>query len=438
MQLVSVRAAERPLVALAAALALATGAGCATAQSHAEPPPIAAPPAGFDMAAFDRVVGDHAVVIMGEDSHGAAEVHRLIPALFEHLVVHKGFRLFVFESAWAVDEGLRDFMNSDRTSVEGDEAFFLNAFNSAPTVEMLVWIRDWNRANPGDPVRIAGYQPEQPFTDMAAVRAFVAANAPDKAAEIETALAPCKIGDPSYRSNLDFIIAMSGRRRRDNLPSFTPEERQACVAGALRAETLLAGLGDANSAQEMRLHLFSLRVYVETLTAVIDDHMFGNLSVEQAAIQNAAAYTAGDRARFEIFEGLRQTRYGQAKAFLWMHNWHGMKHTGEVGFSGHAGISIGTLLADRYGEALTSIGVITPCAAECAEPEGSLEPQFRRRFGDAPAVVDFQNGASAADLDLSTPGAIVPNLHGGFYFTDVVLNRQWDAVIYVPTASRFR
>ena len=37
-----------------------------------------------------------------------------------------------------------------------------------------------------------------------------------------------------------------------------------------------------------------------------------------------------DKARFEIFEILRQTRYKNQKIFFWMHNWHAMKHSAEV------------------------------------------------------------------------------------------------------------
>lgn len=436
MQPIKSTAVSRML--LTTALVAACGgwaAGCATAVAKAPPTPVVAPPAGLDMAAFDRLVGQRDVVIMGEDSHGTKDVHQLIPALFEHLVVEKGFRLFVFESAWGIDDALQGFIDSDRTSVDGDEAFFLNAFNSQPTVDMLIWIRNWNRQHPDDKVMIAGYQPEQPFTDIAAVRAFTAAHAPGKTAEVEAALAPCKIGEPIYKSNLDFIIGMNNRRRKDKLPSFNADERKACVEGTLKAEKILAGIGDRKAAQEVGLHLLSLRVYVDTLTAVVDNLMFGNLSLEQGQVQNAAMYTAGDKARFEIFEGLRETRYGQAKAFLWMHNWHGMKDTGEVGFSGPAGISIGTRLAQRYGARLTSIGVITPCAAECKEPEGSVEPQFGARFGDTPAVIDFNDRSAIKELDVATPGAVFPNLHGGFYFTNVVLKRQWDGVIYLPKAS---
>lgn len=413
-------------------LALTTPA-CATAQ----PAPAPAPPQ-VDIGAVERLVGDHRLVVFGEDSHGMREMHELVPRVFRRLVEEKGFRLFVFESAWALDDGFKAFMTSDRTTVEGDEAFFLNAFNSPPIVEMMVWIRDWNRAHPNDPIRVAGYQPEQPVTDIAAIRAFADRHVPAARAAVDAALAPCKAGEARYTTNIGFIGAMGARRRKENLPTYTPEERAACVAGTVAAGRLLQGPGDENERVELALHLLSLKTYVNVLTRATDDNLAGKPAATQPA---NSLYEEGDRVRFEIFEGLRKSRYGDAKAFLWMHNWHGMKHADEVGMGGLKMPSLATRLAERHGKALTAIGHVVPCGTACTEPPDSVETPFAEKFGDKAAVVDFSKPDEVRGLAVDQPGVLTPNFHvqyGLTGFTGVVMARQFDGAIYQPAARPLR
>src|SRR5688572_9897743 len=174
-------------------------AASALAGALAAGPAVAADAPVLDLAAFDQMTHGKQFVVFGEDSHGEKPVHELVPVLFKRLVEREGYRVFVFESAWAIDDGFKDWFASDRTTVDGDESFFLNAFNSQPIIDMLVWIRAWNRAHPKDQIRIAGYQPEQPVTDIAALRAYVDARAPKERAALDAALGPCKAGDAQYK-----------------------------------------------------------------------------------------------------------------------------------------------------------------------------------------------------------------------------------------------
>jgi hypothetical protein len=302
-------------------------------------------------------------------------------------------------------------------------------------MELLVWIRDWNRAHPEDQIRIAGYQPEQPVTDVAGLRQFTDRFASERREALEAAIVPCKVGDAVYMNNLQFIGAMGRRRRNDHLPTFTAVEREACLDGLAAVKGLLEGKGDHDAAIEAELHRLSLVTYVDLLTRLLDDLTFGNLSAAEQVELGNSVYDDGDRVRFEIFEALRGTRYGEAKTFLWMHNWHAMKQTPEVAMNGSRMPSIGTRLAERYGSRLVAIANIIPCAAECEEPEGSVEPQFGARFGESIGVVDFSDPASVDGLAIDRPGTLFPNLHGGMIFTDVILSRQFDGAIYLPRGN---
>jgi erythromycin esterase-like protein len=401
--------------------------------------PAAADPASLDLAPFDRMVHGKQFVVFGEDSHGEKPVHELAPVLFKRLVEKQDYRVFVFESAWAIDDGFKDWFASDRTEVDGDESFFLNAFNSQPIVDMLVWIRAWNRARPSDQIHIAGYQPEQPVTDIAALRAYVDAHAPKQRASLNAALAPCKAGDAQYTSNIGWIGAMGNRRRKEKLPAMTPEERGQCLTGIAKAEAMAKA--DGADAQEARLHALSLKTYVDVLLRGQDEGVVATAksTPEQASAENARLYSEGDRVRFIIWEGLRKTRYGaNAKAFLWMHNWHAANRTKEMpmvveGLKSYP-LSLGTRLHGQYGARMVTVGNIIPCTTECTEPDRSLEPAFAARFGGKTTVVDFADPAAVADLPVASPHTMYANFHK-FGFDDVVLNRQFDGVIYMPKGA---
>ena len=399
-----------------------------------------------DIAEFDRTVGDASIIVFGEDSHEMLAVHQMVPELFKDLVRRKRVRLFVFESAWGVEDGLKDWMNSNRMEFAGDEFLFLNVFASEPIKDMLAWIRLWNRGDPHDPIRIAGYQPEQPVTDMTAIRGIAAKALPGEAAAVNARLDLCSVPAPTAKMNLEFVIA-AGKRAREKKPVYTPEQRQSCLRGLseIRSRftanrTSIVRATSAPEYEEALLHILSLETYVGTLTLAYDEGLLNDSpDSARAAELSAKLYGAGDHIRFKIFEKLRQTRYGNAKTFFWMHNWHAMKNSPAVSMNGARMPSLGTRLAKRYGQRLVSIGNIVPCAPEwCVEPAGSVETPFRDRFGDKPAVVNFADREATKGLGIEKPGQLIPNLHAkssGMWFSDVVLRDQFDGVIYLPRSG---
>jgi erythromycin esterase-like protein len=180
-----------------------------------------------DLTQLDKIVGNKKFVNLGEDSHFMTEVHKFVGQAFPYLVEKKGFRVFVFESAWGVDDAFRNFMNSDRTTVTGEEGFFLNAFNSKETIKMLIWIREWNRKHPNDKIQIAGYQPEQPVTDFRNLFEFVGKSEKFAASDLKKKADICRAGTGQFKTDIEFIIDTSQRRRK-NQPTYSAEERAAC------------------------------------------------------------------------------------------------------------------------------------------------------------------------------------------------------------------
>ena len=407
--------------------------------------PVAAQQAAL-MKDLDAVVGNAQYVNIGEDSHFMVGVHEFVAQSFQHLAEQKKFRVFVFESAWGIEDAFADFMKSERTTVTAEESFFLNAFNSKAIVEMLVWIRNWNRQHPNDQIRITGYQPEQPVSDFNALWRLLG-----DPAELKAKAAVCRAGTGEFKTNIEFVSATS-KRRRSEQPTYTTEERASCnqaldaIANAVEQKKTTI---TRNAYLEATAHVKSLRTYLNTLTWTLDQMMLNKTpTVEESAALQKKVYEEGDKARFEIFEILRQTRYGGKKIFFWMHNWHAMKFSNEVGAFGRdekdasmpAGtISIGTRMAQAYGKKLVVIGNIVPKAV-CKNPictpppvrSDSHETKFAAQFGTTSAIVDLRKPNQA--LPLTVPGSIYADINQGT-FINVVLKRQFDAIFYLPETT---
>jgi erythromycin esterase-like protein len=404
-----------------------------------------------DLAGVDRIVGAHQVLVFGEDSHEMAAEHDAVRQIFEHLASTKGFRLLVFESQWGVEDKLKDFMASDRTTLTSEESFFLDgAFASKSTAELLVWIRDFNRAHPKDQIRIAGFQPEQPVTDFQALWAFLAKASPDSLERLQAEAAPCRAGDPRLKLDMDFM-SEGFKRQKQKLPVYTPEERKACLdaLGAIKADlqgrrAQLAARTSSAEVEEAILHLDSFGYYAGGIRRVADEIVtHPDASFAQQTAWQHDAYQTGDAARMAVFRVLLETRYAGRKMMFWMHDWHAAKHGSELGLISPTspGIpsgttTIGERLAQHFGPKLVAIDSIVPCGKTCAEPADSVEPAFAAFFKDRPAVVDLHHPTPAekAALPLHEKGSYFANFHG-FGGGGMVLDRQYDGVLYIPSST---
>lgn len=451
LALTALRGRLLPLAVAACAAAVGPGVPVSIAQPAAPP---AAPPAASREAVpadLDAIVGNADLVVFGESSHWDFGVHGFANRLFRHLVEKKGFRVFVLEVAWGVDEVTRAMIADNRMEAGPTESFFLNAFGSPETIETIRWVRDWNAAHPTDPVRIAGYHPEQPVRDFRALWQHAALSAAFDGAALKAATEPCKAGHEQFRTELDFLAPMM-KTRRAGQPAFPRADRLACLEGLGAVERFLAANRDALVARssavahrEAELHLLSLRAFYQYLTPAADAATDKSLTPDQLARLGQVVYEEGDRVRFEIFEALRETRYAGTKMLLWMHNWHAAARSPEIAAGEGVGIakgttSIGARLEAKYGPRLVTIGSVVPCArcTRTAADSPDLRPgvvdlagRFRAVIGEGSAVVNLRAPLPGAwqALPVSVAGVLVDPLNDALLL-DVVLDRQFDAVYY--------
>lgn len=400
-----------------------------------------------EAANLDKIVGNAQIVVFGESSHFLTAVHCLNAEVFRHLVEKKGFRVFVFESAWGIDDQIQEFLHSGRKTVTENESFFLNAFNSGPTLEMLYYIREHNRKFPKDRIRISGIQPEQPVSDFQAVWKIAELSSAFPSSGLREAAASCKASTGDYKDDIEFIGYTANRRRKEKLPTYTNEERQKCLAGLTAIEQFLQAnqnevIRRSSPAQfkEAVLHVKSIRNYVAVLSGLVDFSLaHPNPSPEEALQLGHDMYEKGDASRFEVFQTLMQTRYGKQKIFLWMHDWHAAKHSENILYTNQ--IPTGThsftsRLADAYGKKLVVIGGIVGCpSCDPKPPADAIEARFSAALGDKTVFIDLRKpSAKYGDLPLHTPGSLWIQVYKD-RLERIVLSEQFDAVYFLPRSK---
>ncbi|MEU9187368.1 erythromycin esterase family protein [Streptomyces sp. NPDC048484] len=113
-----------------------------------------------DLDALGRMVKDAEVVGLGEATHGSQDFFRMKHRLFRYLVEKKGFRTFSLELPWSsglrineyVLNGKGDLKDIAREEFQGS----YRIWNNQDYLDLMEWMRDYNRAHPNDPVQFMG------------------------------------------------------------------------------------------------------------------------------------------------------------------------------------------------------------------------------------------------------------------------------------------
>ena len=397
--------------------------------------------------ALDAIVDAAELVNFGESSHGLTGIHLAATRMFRYLVEAKGFRVLIFESAWGVDEAMQTFLSSNRTTFTSEERFFLNAFFSPQTLELLLWIREFNRLNTDDPIRLGGYQPEQPVTDLAALWTMMAKSDKFIASDFEVKFGKCKAVQSKYPTDLDFIVYI-GQLRRNGQPSYTAQELADCnrslnETGEFMAENReeLIAKNSLSTFLEGEGHLLSFRAFLNVFSVNVDKVILNkNISEAEAFEIGRIIYQEGDKARTEIFQILYKTRYEGKRTMFWMHNWHAMKNSPLVSYSDNipkGTISLGTRFAQTYSATqYVVIGNVVACP-KCKKPmrDDAHEVRFAAVLERGSSIVNIRHPSEQhQQLPLNTSGSLLVQSDETYLF-DVVLDQQFDAIYYLSEST---
>ncbi|MDA3647160.1 erythromycin esterase family protein [Saccharopolyspora indica] len=117
-----------------------------------------------DLEPLGGIVGDAEVVAVGASIRQSRELSVLSHRIVRFLVEEKGFRSLALEGDDAarlgLDEHIRTGAGDPRAMLSGARSFW----QSEEILDVIGWMRSFNRRNPGDPVRFAG-APEVSLVD---------------------------------------------------------------------------------------------------------------------------------------------------------------------------------------------------------------------------------------------------------------------------------
>src|SRR5690606_34156116 len=100
-------------------------------------------------------------------------------------------------------------------------------------------------------------------------------------------------------------------------------------------------------------------------------------------------------------------------------------------------ISLGTRLANAWGDQLVTIGSIVPCPS-CSGPvrDDSFDARFAAVLGDGRALIDLRvRSPLVEELSVDSPGSIIQQVHESHLVVNS-LRRQFDAVYYLSESKR--
>ncbi len=111
-----------------------------------------------DLRPLGAMIGNAAVVGLGEATHGSHEFFTLKERVFRYLVEEKGFTTFALEIGWPSGMLIDDYLQTGR----GDalqvvrEALGGSPFGREEFLHLVEWMRDHNRRRPGRRVHFMG------------------------------------------------------------------------------------------------------------------------------------------------------------------------------------------------------------------------------------------------------------------------------------------
>jgi erythromycin esterase-like protein len=178
---------------------------------------------------------------IGEQIHGSLGMSLAKSNLVASLVTHHGYRQVSFELAWGEMEALEAALNE---CARGAEILPPSMVPSADAVvhgwdpamqQLLVWMCSYNRAHPGDPVHVSGFDGQQPWHDMRVLEpALARAQPPGVVSTIIEDLEQCHGARFETREEFREYGVAHG------FPTPAAEEHSDCLAGLASASEALA------------------------------------------------------------------------------------------------------------------------------------------------------------------------------------------------------
>ncbi|MDQ0774969.1 erythromycin esterase-like protein [Streptomyces aurantiacus] len=201
-----------------------------------------------DLDALGRMVRGAEVVGLGEATHGSRDFFRMKHRVFRYLVEEKGFRSFSLELPWSSGIRINDYVlrgKGDLKDIARDE--FQGAYriwNNQDYLDLIEWMRDYNRQHPKDPVQFMGDDMGYAGPELyERVNSYVARDQPRlraRVAELYRGLPPTTDAATYYDQYLQLPLAERKERAERTGKVYELLRKQGPGAGADRQRHLWA------------------------------------------------------------------------------------------------------------------------------------------------------------------------------------------------------
>lgn len=386
-----------------------------------------------DLDLFDRIVGDARLVGLGESTHGTSEFFRVKHRLVEHLVGTRGFDLFAIEANQVAVERLNAYVLGAPGETEDAMRVMFRVWNTEEMAALVDWLREYNAAHPGRPVRFIGYDMQDHRAPVDSLLAYLGRTDPALVPSVEGLTA-------TYRAQSSYI---------------TPQEADS-VRGRWRAEgDSLAGV----IAGRRTGWLEAARTRDDTVAAEWAVHAAD--LYRQAARLNASLYSPDrDSLMAANLAWVIRVLYPGSRAVVWAHDVH-VSHGGDADRSFNGGAQMGAYLKHQFGMDYVAFSLLTAAGQYSATrsftdhevipvlafpaPEGSVEAALAavpRPAGSPGLIVDLRTLAGdSVTAWLSRPR---PVRHIGYAAYDYgfdlqgIIPLEFDGVVFIERTAASR
>jgi len=244
---------------------------------------------GFaDMLPLKRLLGDARLAAFGEATHGSREFFQLKHRMLEFLVTQMGFSIFSIEANMPEAYRLNEYVLKG----EGDPAKLIQEmrawiWNTQELLDMVRWMREYNRSGNGHPVQCTGFDMQSPVAAIENVRHFVTRS------------------NPEYLPELERVIEITKATRGDR------NRTETIRTAALEWEKIAAHMESRRSRREAGVDwaIQNARVAYQCM----------RMGAELATPEKAMAWRDSCMAA-NVKWILEQSK--SARVMLWAHNWH--------------------------------------------------------------------------------------------------------------------
>ncbi len=407
-----------------------------------------------DLDAVLDHIGDAALVLMGEATHGTREFYQLRASLSKRLIVEKGFDAIAVEADWPDALRLSRFVQSTGTDQTADQA--LSGFQRFPqwmwrndeVVDLLYWMRLHNQQAP-DPARRVGFYGLDLYSLHKSMQSVV-----------------------RYLERVDPEAARRARERYSCIDHAggDPQHYGYAAAFGLRADCeqeVVRQLGELTAQAQQHMRIAGGSVPDELFYAQQNARVARNAESYYRAMFGSRdeSWNIRDTHMADTLDALRAhlsaRKGGPARVAVWAHNSHlGDARATEMGQGGQ--LNLGQLMRERHGhEAVYLLGFSTHEGTVTAATEWDGPAELKRVRPSLPGSVEaVLHKLSAADpagmarfmLPLrglpAVRGAMPATLleravgvvyrpeterHSHYFHADVA--RQFDAMIHVDRGS---